>query len=164
MCGVARLTVDPVPAAAGQVRNFLAHRLHAWRLDELIDPAVLLVSELTTNALLHAGTAVTTVISASQAGLGVGVSDRSRHLPRLPARKAGASGWGAEGGRGLRLVDALALEWGVVVGATGKQLWFRLAVPDGWGSSCTCPEGGVATAVGASLRRGTGDPDLGLTC
>ena len=47
--------------------------------------------------------------------------------------------WQAEGGRGLRLVDMMAREWGVAHVPTGKQVWFRLDVGDAWPHRSECP-------------------------
>jgi hypothetical protein len=66
----------------------------------------------------------------------IGVSDRSSDLPQQQPRT-----WRAEGGRGLRLVDLVALEWGVAPVAGGKQVWFRLDV-DSWPHRTDCPCGG----------------------
>ena len=50
--------------------------------------------------------------------------------------------WQAEGGRGLRLVELVADEWGVVDLPEGKQVWFRLDVGEGWPHRASCPCGG----------------------
>jgi PAS domain S-box-containing protein len=89
---------------------------------DLVDTAVLLVSELVTNALLHAGTDIGLTGSVGPDGLHVGVSDGSRHLPSR--REYGpASGTG----RGLLMLESMVDEWGVTQNRTGKTVWFRVS-------------------------------------
>ena len=96
---------------------------------ELIDDAQLAVSEVVTNAVEHAGTAITVSASMHGDGVRIAVSDRSRRLPRQRAYPLTAST-----GRGLRLLDGYAAAWGVepwAVGTTrivGKSVWFDVGL------------------------------------
>jgi Histidine kinase-like ATPase domain len=93
---------------------------------ELVDAATLGVSELVTNALLHAGGGIAVRISDTDGRLRVEVYDES---PTLPER-ATSVGIDAETnpstvGRGLRILDAISLAWGVYDEETGKCVWFQ---------------------------------------
>ncbi|HTW98106.1 MAG TPA: ATP-binding protein, partial [Acidimicrobiales bacterium] len=90
---------------------------------EVRDVAVLLASEVVTNALLHAGTAVTVTLELGGHELRVEVADRS---PLPPVRRQ--LGPGAPMGRGLLILDSLATSWGVDLDPdrSGKVLWFVL--------------------------------------
>lgn len=82
----------------------------------------LLVSEITTNAILHAyGAGICLQVSVSGPALRVEVFDGSPVLPR--PRNAPS---GDENGRGLALVDALAVRWGVEPRPDGKTFWFEV--------------------------------------
>lgn len=91
---------------------------------EVADAALLMVSELVTNAVLHSRGLLRLEITAQDGVLHVGVVDDAPGppTPRDPAPDA-------VGGRGLRIVDALAQEWGFTRGAGSKTVWFRVALP-----------------------------------
>lgn len=91
-----------------------------------VDAILLLVSELVTNAVVHAGPAtgdrdIVLTVDRANGVVHVEVSDRD---PTLPVRGEPASGDPA--GRGLRLVDALASDWGVIPCDGGKVVWFEV--------------------------------------
>ena len=120
-----------LPAADPSVR--LARQatravLTAWRLAHVEETAVLLVSELVTNAVRHArGTDVVTVdLHAERTWLRIEVLDTDRHWPqpRVPDRFD-------ESGFGFVLVDALAGRWGVRETETGKAVWAELDTRQG---------------------------------
>lgn len=90
--------------------------------EDLLDTAELLVSEIVTNALVHAGTPVDVAFSFVDGGLRVEVTDGSPHLPS--PRGYGPS---AGTGRGLMLLEEMVDEWGVVPDDPGKTVWFQLA-------------------------------------
>jgi anti-sigma regulatory factor (Ser/Thr protein kinase) len=107
-----------------------------------VDVAVLLVSELVTNAVIHgdergAGTlaAVTMLVRCSGGELRVEVHDRSRGIP-VPASLEVPDD--SEAGRGLMLVDTLAAEWGYYLTPGGKAVYFTLPLQD---SPCAPPNG-----------------------
>lgn len=115
----------------GAARGFIAGQLGAWGHDEIAETsavgevALLLVSELVTNGVLHAGTAVGVAVGYDGDTLAVAVTDG------VPDG-IDAGPWstpqsrGAPSGRGLRIVDALADDWGVSVHDRGKTVWFEL--------------------------------------
>lgn len=113
------LTAEPV--AASRARRFVLDALHQRGAEALSEVAQLLVSELVTNALLHARSAMKVRVSTDPRRVRVEVSDAS---PVIPHR----SGYGNEAttGRGLELVDALASRWGAGTIASGKVVWFEL--------------------------------------
>ena len=110
-----------LPESALAARRFATQTLRGWDVPaEVADPAVLLVSELVTNAVRHAPGQVELVLECSAVVLRAAVHDGTRDLPQ--ARRADPSD---EGGRGLALVAALATRWGVLHDEPGKQVWFE---------------------------------------
>ena len=88
--------------------------------DALVENALLVVSELTTNALVHAGSAVTIVASFDYGRLRVEVHDEDPVPPQLRDQPDGNGGWG------LRVVAGLADGWGWVPTSSGKQVWAEM--------------------------------------
>jgi len=104
-----------------RARRFTARALTDWSLAHLADDAVLLVSELTTNAFLHGREPAALHLRADGAELRIAVSDAD---PRPPAmRKHGRT---ATTGRGLRMVDQLCSSWGTEPHDGGKRVWCTL--------------------------------------
>lgn len=87
------------------------------------DDAVLLLSELATNAVIHAASRFRVTIRRRDDRLRVEVADGSRAVARRQ-RFSSTSGTG----RGLALVDDIADRWGVDEREDGKTVWFELAV------------------------------------
>lgn len=146
MCRVVTRALGAGVGAAAAGRAVTRAALARWEVDALTVDAVLLVSELVTNAVLHARSEVTLTLAVADGVLEAGISDRAPDLAmprngREPtAATLGAPGyWSAEGGRGLTLLDTLSDSWGVATLADGKQVWFRLAVPQGWPYLTDCP-------------------------
>ncbi|WP_327038961.1 SpoIIE family protein phosphatase [Micromonospora maris] len=123
-----RLPADRrTPAAArAVVRSVLAEA----DLDELLNEALLLTTELSTNAVEHARTELDVEVSADAAGLTVTVSDfASGPVDELTVGVRNAATEiteVAERGRGLLLVDHFASRWGTTYLPSGKGVWFRL--------------------------------------
>ncbi|MEU5050599.1 SpoIIE family protein phosphatase [Streptomyces sp. NPDC021096] len=127
----AAATFEPVGRSVAAARAFVRDTLQGWGFPDVIDDAVVLTSELVTNAVVHAGTAADVLCIRMDAGVRVEVADRypERELPvQSPARQFG--GVDREGGRGLLLCAALAARWGVEYSATRKTVWFRIDLPD----------------------------------
>src|SRR5580658_9301560 len=140
---VATAAYQPVPAAAAAARRFVRDTLRSWELardhggpgdraeraqrDALVDDAVLLTSELVTNAVLHAGTPVQVTCRLLGDGpdrsLEIAVLDRcpAQLRPDLPH----TAGEAAErtNGRGLQLPAELASAWGVTYAREAKAVW-----------------------------------------
>ncbi|HEY5985079.1 MAG TPA: ATP-binding protein [Streptosporangiaceae bacterium] len=132
---VASAAYQPEPTAAAAARHFVRNTLREWLVTgasasghELVDDAVLLTSELVTNAVVHAGTPVQVTCRLARSSVEVMVSDG--HPARLVPDSAHGDRGPAEqtGGRGLLLPAALAAEWGVTYGRTAKAVWFRLGL------------------------------------
>jgi anti-sigma regulatory factor (Ser/Thr protein kinase) len=134
MCRVVSQQLAGTLAAVADARRFVAYHLRRWELESLVPDAVLLTSELVTNAVLHARGDITVTVAVAEGVAEIGVADQSVVLPEPRSRT-----WRAEGGRGLRLVDRVALEWGVVAMTAGKQVWFRLDVDTSWPHRTDCP-------------------------
>lgn len=101
-------------------RSFVTATLEAWGLEHLTERAVLLVSELATNAVLHARTPFR-VSMILEGALTVEVTDHSEEVPRMEANRVDS-----EHGRGLRLVSQFARDWGWRPDGHGKTVWFSL--------------------------------------
>ena len=121
-CIESRLSLPAEPTSASRARTFVRELLASWRAEEFEEPAALLTSELVTNALLHARSAVEVTVRLADGHLWVGVSDAAAGPP---VRKH--YGTEAATGRGLLLVDRIASAWGTEPSATGKVVWFELA-------------------------------------
>lgn len=108
-----------------QARQALTERLggHA-RCDDLL----LCVSEVVTNAVLHAKTSSTMIVEVDDGHVRVEVVDAD---PTLPVRREHDPA--APTGRGLRLLDRLADRWGAEARGSGKVVWFEVAVGGGRG-------------------------------
>lgn len=107
-------------------REFLAATLASWDLDDEEQVAALLTTEVVTNAIVHARTAYRLAVELVPPELMVEVFDRN---PVLPVPVAAAAG--AESGRGLALIEAMAARWGARAHSGGKAVWFTLACADG---------------------------------
>ncbi|GIJ47288.1 hypothetical protein Val02_41740 [Virgisporangium aliadipatigenens] len=95
---------------------------------ELLDEALLLTTELVTNAVLHAGTELVVEIVVDPNGLTVSVLDSAPDPGFGPgADPAAANPPSEERGRGLILVNEMADRWGTVYHRQGKVVWFRLS-------------------------------------
>ena len=112
----------PVPLAAHAVRRFVVETLDEWGQPALIDDAALVVSELASNALLHAGSPFRVSIRWEGAVVRLSVHDGSCVVP---VRRAAPTE--APGGRGVGIVATLARRWGTDPVADGKVVWAELS-------------------------------------
>ena len=115
------------PAAAAEARGRVRAAICTWDVRVDVDVAILLTSELVTNAIREeTGETVMLAIACCQDELRVDVHDTSCSLP-VPVRAAPV-GDGAyeEAGRGLVLVESLSDEWGWYQTPSGKAVYFRL--------------------------------------
>ncbi|MEU1407752.1 SpoIIE family protein phosphatase [Streptomyces sp. NPDC005728] len=120
-------TVWRVPEAVRHARRFTRRTLRTWGVSpDTMDAALLIVSELVTNALVHTGGQVRLDLSLVNHRLRLAVADAS---PRSPIKPT-SIGWEATGGRGILLVEAVSAAWGIVPVSGGKLVWADL-VPDG---------------------------------
>ena len=112
----------PAELTSGRkARLFLSDRLSEWRLDSLMDTALLLTTELVTNAVIHAGSAVSVTVRRGRGQLRVEVADTGGGA--LTMREPDPD---ATSGRGLQLMEALASAWGTSAYDAGKLVWFEL--------------------------------------
>lgn len=133
-------TLDSTPAATWEQQHYLSVELRPdldapRRCRQIVERvlsrwgwggrqaeiAELLVSELASNAVIHAGTVLRLSLLVSDRRVRIEVADRSRTLPELrPHESCGAGGWG------LRLVDQLAARWDAERLLDGKVVWAEL--------------------------------------
>lgn len=120
----AEWSVSADPRQVGIVRREAAAQVDKWGLPDLVDPVRLLLTELLTNAIEHTnGTRVDTRLSHNEGILEIEVSDLGDGRARL--KKPDEQ---QENGRGLMIVDTLALAWGTRPrsGNKGKSTWCTL--------------------------------------
>lgn len=160
-------TFAPAGAAVGQARQFARAALEEWGLDEVVDDAVLLVSELVTNAITHAGTPTTLEVRVEAGGVRLEVQDL--HPSRMLRMGANPASGTSEHGRGLLLTAALATRWGVEYRPDSKRVWAVLALtqeppaPSGEDRSEESPTEVAPAGVRPRASAPTGDLDpLGL--
>ncbi|MFJ9242234.1 ATP-binding protein [Streptomyces sp. NPDC101776] len=125
--------LGPGKSSVRQARELVRKRLAEYGLQDLVDIAELLVSELATNAVVHAGGRYRLTLSLGVGTLRCEVADERRHLPRPPHRQTESDAHhdvdpDSENGRGLFLVDALAHRWGSRLVDEGKEVWFELEI------------------------------------
>ena len=176
MCHQVTMELPGTPAAASAARHFVAECCDDWGLGPICEDLTLPVSELVTNALLHAPTPAMLTVSLTAAFVEVSVRDSNPRPPVLrPVRlnldddisvvaarlgdlpedlrdealHVGPSG-SIAAGRGLHIVDAVADEWGVSELSAGKEVWFRIGTPPGWKPpvSCRCDTVAAGTSPG----------------
>ena len=99
-------------------RMFATHFADHPRLDDLL----LCLSEVVTNAVLHAGPPIIVTGGVVDTKVRVEVTDGSKVAP--VARRPGHS---SPTGRGLMLLDHLTSAWGVEISSDGKTVWFEIA-------------------------------------
>lgn len=103
-------------------RTFVMKTLSSWHLSQLTDDAMIVVSELATNAVLHARTEFSVSMTWANGTLRVSLGDSSKDLPvvgsPLPTTVTG---------RGLLLVSIIARRWGIEIDSSGKSVWAELS-------------------------------------
>ena len=146
----------PEPQAASVARGLLSTFLAAWGLSGSQGDAAVIVSELVTNGVMHAQTALLLDFSCDEEWLEISVADDSPwpvqprphrqdvaadlmmllqteqrlglQLDERDVRLAVGTAGTLSGGRGLLLVEALADHWGVTPRGEGKTVWARIAL------------------------------------
>ncbi|WPO73357.1 MULTISPECIES: ATP-binding protein [unclassified Streptomyces] len=132
---VRRLSLDGASGIVPLARDYTREALHAWgwlpaegaERRAAAEDVLLVVSELVTNACLHAEGPDELWLSCDGKVLRIEVSDRGagQPAPRTPHRA------GRPGGHGMFIVQRLCLDWGVVrtPGGVGKTVWAELGAP-----------------------------------
>lgn len=112
-------------ASVASARRFAEASLREWRLEELIDDTLLVISELVTNAVTHAESSCRIRLSLNPGRLRIDVLDGGAGTPEpMPFSQT------EEHGRGLYMVDAVTAAWGLEdVPGEGKLVWAELARP-----------------------------------
>lgn len=110
------------PVAAPVARQLLGRACRSWSVQELLEPAELVTTELVANAVQHAGSRVMLTVSLRQGDLQISVGDDSRALPHQRVSMPSD-----EHGRGLLMVDALSKDWGMTCVGDGKVVWAKVA-------------------------------------
>ncbi|MDN3357976.1 SpoIIE family protein phosphatase [Actinomadura sp. DC4] len=119
---VANWIMRPHAQAARHVRGLIATTLTGWGLEDHIDSASLLATELVTNAIRYTTRPITMRLLRTETLL-CEVTDDDHHLPVLYEPDTEA-----ESGRGIFLVSRLSHRWGASHTAAGKAVWFELAL------------------------------------
>lgn len=136
--GVSRRSFTETPDSVAGARGFVSEALTGLPVD-LVDDVVIMISELATNAVVHARSAFEVQVARGDQLVRVEVRDRGPGLPTLRSAPLNAAH-----GRGLHLVEQLSDGWGSVTvdGGPDKLVWFLRrfgpAVPGE-------PEGSVGT-------------------
>lgn len=107
----------------GNARRFVSQAISDLP-GERQDSANLMVSELATNALVHASSGFSVSIDRSDTAVTISVTDRGDGTPAMQSPSSSEPH-----GRGLRIVEALSDSWGITPTAgTGKSVWFQLSL------------------------------------
>jgi anti-sigma regulatory factor (Ser/Thr protein kinase) len=118
------VNLEPTLAAPAEARRAVRTALGPGLPPATTDLAELLTSELVTNAIRHGSGEVMLVLNCSDGMLAISVSDDAPTMPFVAPEKEPL----AVGGRGVRMVQRLAQDWGVTPRerGPGKVVWFRL--------------------------------------
>ena len=138
-----RVRLATGPAAPAEARRRVRDAIRSWQVPVDLDAALLLTSELVTNAIRHeagqeagqGAQAVMLAITSSRGRLRVDVHDTSCSLPAVAEVPADA-----ETGRGLLLVETLSEEWGFYRTPAGKAVYFTLAFETGQAGKADQPD------------------------
>jgi len=113
-------------ASVRAARRFVAKTLSSWGQEDAVWDAQLVVSELATNAVLHAGTPFTVRLTLADRSVRLEVDDGVSRAPR--ERRFGPD---ATTGRGISLIAEVSASWGVSMRPGGKSVWCELSVTPG---------------------------------
>jgi signal transduction histidine kinase len=121
----ARLELPEDPRSVSLARNLLMQLLGQWEMEDFVDLAALLITELVANALRHVPGTCAVELTRRGDSLRMAVVDTGPGMPDLQN-----PGLSAFGGRGLHIVSALATAWGVEHLEDGcKAVWAEVAIP-----------------------------------
>ena len=119
-----RWQLAPDAVASRVARRLVRSACEDWGVDPgVCYDALVVVTELVTNVVEHAGTECRLAISIGDQNLRIEVRDFDRSRPRLRS----TTDTGFARGRGLHVVASLAAHWGVTVHGDGKSVWATLA-------------------------------------
>jgi CheY-like chemotaxis protein len=112
----------------GRAREFLRAQCSVWGCGRVLDNALVVLSELVSNAIVHVRGRVAVRLVLVDNVLRMEVTDAGGGAPDLQA-----PGPGEDHGRGLLLVNGLSASWGVDTLADGKCVWAEVNIPRGGG-------------------------------
>ncbi|MFE7223365.1 SpoIIE family protein phosphatase [Nocardioides sp. NPDC057577] len=154
-------TFEPAPTSVSEARRFARKVLAEWGLEDLVDDAILLTSELVTNAVTHAGTPMTVVVVREVDRLRIDVVDQ--HPTRVLPLGVNAHPGTGEHGRGLLITSALATSWGVEYRKDHKRVWAAFAlVEETLGAEAPAGDGPEDRDVRRREPASAGQDPLGL--
>ncbi|MDQ3615866.1 MAG: ATP-binding protein [Actinomycetota bacterium] len=134
------LQLDSAPQSVQQARRWVADVLSGLDREDLLDAAKLGVSELVTNAILHADPPIAVRVRGTRAHPRVEVTDHSHHQPEANAHMTDEDNLLSTIGRGLGIVALYSSTWGSEVAADGKTVWFEPS-PDSEDNALSSEEG-----------------------
>jgi CheY-like chemotaxis protein len=112
-------------SSAAAAREFVRETVADWGLEPVLDDALLVASELATNAVMHAHSACRIRLTLTPSSLRIDVIDMGAGTPEPQPESITE-----EHGRGLHLIGALTTAWGLeVVPGEGKVVWAEIARP-----------------------------------
>jgi anti-sigma regulatory factor (Ser/Thr protein kinase) len=117
------LVLAPDVSLVGEARAFVSRVCRSLGVDpDTCDTAVLLSSELVTNAFIHGRSEARVSVHVEDGRVLVRVADDNSRHPRPEADDPDALD-----GRGMSIVDMLATRWGVLDDPYGKTVWFEIS-------------------------------------
>jgi DNA-binding NarL/FixJ family response regulator len=121
----AQLDLPLALTSVARARRFVEQMVREWELEQLLDDALMVSSELVTNAVTHAQSSCRIRLTLNPARLRIAVLDAGVGTPEpMPPSQT------EEHGRGLYMVDAVTTAWGLEeVPGDGKLVWAELARP-----------------------------------
>ncbi|MEV4641361.1 ATP-binding protein [Actinoplanes sp. NPDC049548] len=126
MTGRLRIQLPANDSAPAVARAVVTDVCTAWRMPHLRDDACLVITELVSNAIKHAGMPASVLLSRRGRGIHLAVRDNDPRLPRPVETPAGPK---QTHGLGLRLVQATAAAWGAMPTEDGKVVWAAIYSP-----------------------------------
>ncbi len=121
------LKLEPDPRSVNEARAWVEDILLSLGRDDLVESARLGVSELVTNAVLHASPPITVSVRGTREHPRIEVHDDSETPPELNPRTADEKGLMSTVGRGIRIVAWYSSKWGADLSGGGKTVWFEPA-------------------------------------
>ncbi|MCW2726298.1 MAG: hypothetical protein JWN35_3219 [Frankiales bacterium] len=189
MCRQASAVLPASPSTPRDARRFVGELCDRWGLGAVRDDLQLVLSELVTNAMLHARTPVTVTMCVTSRAVEIDVRDgdarvpvvrpfrtdllgdvdsltqRTRSVddadPRHPDLAVGEAG-SIAAGRGMQIVAGLSDRWGISSEPDdGKQVWALMPLPDGWPyeDGCVCDCEQTTAASGQHVMHNSGPWD-----
>lgn len=148
--------LPPLAPSVGEARRLLRCALRGVDHETWLDDAQLALSEVVTNALVHAGTDIDVRVYVAPSRMRVEVRDGSTHLP-----KVAGFGSGAGTGRGLTMLAGFTDAWGIEPEPSGKTVWFELVgdLDADADRAAIDPDPDVDPALGADVADPDADPD-----